>query len=95
MDSLDFFRRNLKPLMAALTLMAMITFVFDDSMRGDNTTLVPVILAILFGGGAFVWGLAEGSRKSTSRWALVGAVLGLIVMFFGNRDTQEQPPSLD
>ena len=50
MDSLDFFRRNLKPIMAALTLMAMITFVFDDSMRAGNTTLVPIILTILFGG---------------------------------------------
>ena len=93
MDSLDFFRRNLKPLMAALTLMAMITFVFDDSMRGDNTTLVPVILAILFGGGAFVWGARRGKQKEyLAMGALVGAVLGLIVMFFGNRDTQEQPP---
>ena len=66
MDSLDFFRRNLKPLMAALTLMAMITFVFDDSMRGDNTTLVPIILAILFGGGAFVWGTRKGTSMASS-----------------------------
>ncbi len=93
MDSLDFFRRNLKPIMAALTLMAMITFVFDDSMRAGNTTLVPIILAILFGGGAFVWGTRKGKQNEyLAMGALVGAVLGLIVMVFGERDTQEQPP---
>ncbi len=93
MDSLDFFRRNLKPLMAALTLMAMITFVFDDSMRGDNRTLVPVILAILFGGGAFVLGARKGKQKEyLAMGALAGAVLGLIIMVFGNPETQEQPP---
>lgn len=93
MDSLDFFRRNLKPIMAALTLMAMITFVFDDSMRAGNTTLVPIILAILFGGGAFVWGTRKGKQNEyLAMGALVGAVLGLIVMVFGDRDTQEQPP---
>lgn len=93
MDSLDFFRRNLKPIMAALTLMAMITFVFDDSMRAGNTTLVPIILAILFGGGAFVWGTRKGKQNEyLAMGALVGAVLGLIVMVFGDRDTQNQPP---
>lgn len=92
MDSLDFFRRNLKPIMAALTLMAMITFVFDDSMRAGNTTLVPIILAILFGGGAFVWGTRKGKQNEyLAMGALVGAVLGLIVMVFGDRDTRETP----
>lgn len=92
MDSLDFFRRNLKPIMAALTLMAMITFVFDDSMRAGNTTLVPIILAILFGGGAFVWGTRKGKQNEyLAMGALVGAVLGLIIMVFGDRDTRETP----
>ena len=92
MDSLDFFRRNLKPIMAALTLMAMITFVFDDSMRAGNTALVPVILAILFGGGAFVWGTRKGKQNEyLAMGALVGAVLGLTVMVFGDRDTRESP----
>lgn len=93
MDSLDFFRRNLKPLMAALTLMAMITFVFDDSMRAGNTTLVPIILAILFGGGAFVWGTRRGKQNEyLAMGALVGAVLGLVVVVFGGRDHYEQAP---
>ena len=92
MDSLDFFRRNLKPIMAALTLMAMITFVFDDSMRAGNTALVPIILAILFGGGAFVWGTRKGKQNEyLAMGALLGAVLGLIVMFFGDRDARETP----
>lgn len=92
MDSLDFFRRNLKPIMAALTLMAMITFVFDDSMRAGNTTLVPIILAILFGGGAFVWGTRKGKQNEyLGMGALVGAVLGLVIMFFGDPDQGEQP----
>lgn len=91
MDSLDFFRRNLKPIMAALTLMAMITFVFDDSMRAGNTTLVPIILAILFGGGAFVWGTRKGKQNEyLAMGALVGAVLGLVVVVFGGRDPYEQ-----
>lgn len=92
MDSLDFFRRNLKPIMAALTLMAMITFVFDDSMRAGNTTLIPFLLAILFGGGAFVWGTRKGKQNEyLAMGALFGAVLGLIVIVFGDRDNQESP----
>lgn len=92
MDSLDFFRRNLKPIMAALTLMAMITFVFDDSLRAGNTTLIPVILAILFGGGAFVWGTRRGKQNEyLAMGALVGAVLGLIVIVFGGSSPHEKP----
>ncbi len=92
MDSLDFFRRNLKPIMAALTLMAMITFVFDDSMRAGNTTLIPFLLAILFGGGAFVWGTRKGKQNEyLAMGALFGAVLGLIVIVFGDRDPGTQP----
>lgn len=91
MDSLDFFRRNLKPIMAALTLMAMITFVFDDSLRAGNTTLVPVILAILFGGGAFVWGTRKGKQNEyLAMGALVGAVLGLVVIYFGGSAPHEK-----
>jgi len=91
MDSLDFFRRNLKPIMAALTLMAMITFVFEDSMRSGNTTLVPFLLAILFGGGAFVWGTRKGKQNEyLAMGALFGAVLGLVIVF-GDRDNQESP----
>ena len=91
MDSLDFFRRNLKPIMAALTLMAMITFVFDDSLRAGNTTLIPFILAILFGGGAFVWGTRKGKQNEyLAMGALVGAVLGLVIIVFGERDSGDQ-----
>ena len=92
MDSLDFFRRNLKPIMAALTLMAMITFVFDDSMRGNNPTMIPFLLAILFGGGAFVWGTRKGKQNEyLAMGALFGAVLGLAVIVFGERESSEQP----
>lgn len=92
MDSLDFYRKNLKPIMAALTLMAMITFVFDDSMRSGNTTLVPIILAILFGGGAFVLGSRKGKpNEYLAMGALSGAVLGLVVIVFGGSDSQERP----
>jgi hypothetical protein len=91
MDSLDFYRRNLKPIMAALTLMAMITFVFDDSMRAGNTTLVPIILAFLFGGGGFVWGTRKGKQNEYGMMgAVLGAVLGLVVIAFGGRDPNEQ-----
>ncbi len=92
MDSLDFFRRNLKPIMAALTLMAMITFVFDDSMRANNPTMIPFILAILFGGGAFVWGTRSGKQNEyLAMGALVGAVLGLVIIVYGGSDSHERP----
>ena len=91
MDSLDFFRRNLKPLMAALTLMAMITFAFGDSLRADNSTMVPIILAILFGGGAFVWGTRTGKQNEyLAMGALVGAVIGLAAIVFNERDPSDQ-----
>ena len=80
MDSLSFFRRNLKPLMAAMTLMAMISFVFlDETMKAGTTFLVPLILAALFGGGAFVWGTrCSKQNEYGTMGGLVGAVLGLV-----------------
>ncbi|MBC7815466.1 MAG: hypothetical protein IAG10_01045 [Planctomycetaceae bacterium] len=94
MDSLSFFRRNLKPIMAALTLMSMISFVFlDDTMKAGTTFLVPLILAALFGGGAFVWGTRRAKQNEYGTMgALVGAVLGLVITTFSDRDTTEQPP---
>ena len=94
MDSLSFFRRNLKPIMAALTLMSMISFVFlDDTMKAGTTFLVPLILAALFGGGAFVWGTRRDKQNEYGMMgAVVGAVLGLVITTFGERDTSEQPP---
>ncbi len=94
MDSLSFFRRNLKPIMAALTLMSMISFVFlDETMKAGTTFLVPLILAALFGGGAFVWGTRSSKQNEYGTMgALVGAVLGLVITTFGSRDTTEQPP---
>lgn len=96
MDSLSFFRRNLKPLMAAMTLMAMISFLFLDDRRsggGGGTFLVPVILAFLFGGGAFVWGTRKSKQNEYGTMgAVVGAVLGLVITQFGGRDTTQQSP---
>lgn len=94
MDSLSFFRRNLKPIMAALTLMSMISFVFlDETMKAGTTFLVPLILAALFGGGAFVWGTRSSKQNEFGTMgAVVGAVLGLVITQFSERDTTEQPP---
>lgn len=94
MDSLSFFRRNLKPIMAALTLMSMISFVFlDETMKAGTTFLVPLILAALFGGGAFVWGTRSSKQNEYGTMgAVVGAVLGLVITQFSGRDTTEQPP---
>ena len=94
MDSLSFFRRNLKPIMAALTLMSMISFVFlDETMKAGTTFLVPLILAALFGGGAFVWGTRRAKQNEYGTMGgLVGAVLGLVITQFSGRDTTEQPP---
>ncbi len=94
MDSLSFFRRNLKPIMAALTLMSMISFVFlDDTMKAGTTFLVPLILAALFGGGAFVWGTRSSKQNEYGTMgAVVGAVLGLVITTFSERDSTEQPP---
>jgi hypothetical protein len=94
MDSLNFFRRNLKPIMAALTLMSMISFVFlDDTMKAGTTFLVPLILAFVFGGGAFVWGTRRGKQNEYgTAGAVLGAVLGFIITQFGSRDYSEQPP---
>ncbi len=94
MDSLSFFRRNLKPIMAALTLMSMISFVFlDETMKAGTTFLVPLILAALFGGGAFVWGTRSSKQNEYGTMGgLVGAVLGLVITQFSGRDTTEQPP---
>ena len=94
MDSLSFFRRNLKPLMAAMTLMAMISFLFlDDRKTGGGTFLVPVILAFLFGGGAFVWGTRKSKQNEYGTMgAVVGAVLGLVIATYSERDNTEQKP---
>lgn len=93
MDSLTFFRRNLKPIMAALTLMAMITFVFDDSMRSGSGWLIPVIFAFLFGGGAFVLGARKRKQNEYGTMgAVLGAVLGLVSTQFGNSAPSELPP---
>lgn len=91
MDSLDFFRRNLKPLMGALTIMAMITFVFDDSMRANSPTLIPFILAFLFGGGAFVWGTRRGKQNEyLAMGAFFGGVLGLTIIMLGEMEQGTQ-----
>ena len=94
MDSLSFFRRNLKPLMAAMTLMAMISFLFlDDRKTGGGTFLVPLILAFLFGGGAFVWGTRKSKQNEYGTMgAVVGAVLGLVITTYSDRDSTEQKP---
>jgi hypothetical protein len=94
MDSLSFFRRNLKPLMAAMTLMSMISFLFlDDRRTGGGTFLVPLILAFLFGGGAFVWGTRRFKQNEYGTMgAVVGAVLGLLITTYGERDRSEQKP---
>lgn len=90
MHSLDFFRRNLKPIMAALTLMAMITFVFDDSMRAGSSFLVPVLFALLLGGSGFVWGTRSGKQNEyLAMGGVVGLVLGLVITTFGQRETEE------
>lgn len=92
MDSLDFFRRNLKPLMAALTLMAMITFVFGDSMNRDNTALVPIVLAMLLAGGAFVWGTRKNkSNEYAAMGAVIGLVLGMVIITFGKQTVSQGP----
>jgi hypothetical protein len=94
MDSLSFFRRNLKPIMAALTLMSMISFVFlDETMKAGTTFLVPVILAALFGGGAFVWGTRRDKQNEYGAMgAVVGVVLGLVITQFSGRESSDQQP---
>lgn len=88
MHSLDFFRRNLKPLMAALTLMAMITFVFDDSMRAGSSFLVPVLFGLLLGGGGFVWGTRTGKQNEyLAIGGVGGVVLGLVLTTIGQLET--------
>ena len=91
MHSLDFFRRNLKPLMAAMTLMAMITFVFDDSMRAGSTYLIPAVFGLLAGGAAFIWGTRSGKQNEyLAMGAVVGVVFGLVVITFAARERGEQ-----
>ena len=93
MHSMDIFRRNLKPLMAALTLMAMITFVFDDSMRAGSSMLVPVIFGLLFGGAAFIWGTRSGKQNEyLAMGAVVGIVLGLALTVFSRREDSANDP---
>ena len=87
MHSLDFFRRNLKPLMAAMTLMAMITFVFDDPMRAGSSYLIPAIFAMLAGGAAFIWGARSGKQNEyLAMGAVVGVVFGLVIIMINARE---------
>ncbi|HLQ44307.1 MAG TPA: hypothetical protein VK137_06235, partial [Planctomycetaceae bacterium] len=88
MHSMDFFRRNLKPMMAALTLMSMISFVFmDDTMRSHSHLLVPLLFGMLAGGAAFIWGTRSGRQNEyLAMGAVVGIVFGLVVTSFGSRD---------
>ena len=92
--SMDFFRRNMKPLMAALTLMAMISFVFIPEMRSGNNDigfLVPVIFGLLAGGAGFIWGTRTGRQNEFLAMGLVvGIVFGLIIKTFGVRDNASQ-----
>ena len=89
MISMDFIRRNMKPLMAALTLMAMITFVFDDAMRAGSTWLIPPLFALLFGAFGFVWGTRRGKQnEDLVVGAVLGLVFGLVLTTFGQRGVE-------
>ncbi len=89
MISMDFIRRNMKPLMAALTLMAMITFVFDDAMRAGSTWLIPLLFLLLFGAFGFVWGTRRGKQnEDLVVGAVLGLVFGLVLITFGQRGTE-------
>ena len=90
MISMNFIRRNMKPLMAAMTLMAMITFVFDDAMRAGSSYLIPAIFGMLAGGAAFVWGTRSGKQNEyLAMGAVVGVVLGLVIITFAARERGE------
>ena len=90
MISMNFIRRNMKPLMAAMTLMAMITFVFDDAMRAGSSYLIPAIFGMLAGGAAFVWGTRSGKQNEyLAMGAVVGVVFGLVVITFAARERGE------
>ena len=90
MISMDFIRRNMKPLMAAMTLMAMITFVFDDAMRAGSSYLIPAIFGMLSGGAAFIWGTRRGKQNEyLAMGAVVGVVFGLVVITFAARERGE------
>ncbi len=90
--SMNFFRRNLKPLMAATTLMAMISFVFmDDSMASHSRLLIPLVFGMFAGGAAFVWGTRSGRQNEfLAMGFVVGIVFGLIITTFSSRDDASQ-----
>lgn len=91
MISMNFIRRNMKPLMAAMTLMAMITFVFDDAMRAGSSILIPPIFGMLAGGAAFVWGTRRGKQNEyLAMGAVVGVVFGLVVVTFTGQKSADE-----
>ncbi len=90
--SMNFFRRNLKPLMAALTLMSMISFVFmDDSMQSHSRLLIPLVFGMFAGGAAFIWGTRSGRQNEFMAMGfVVGIIFGLTITTFSARDDASQ-----